>query len=252
MSGELSNSKFSYSCNRCGLCCRDKVITLSPYDVIRIARAAQISTSAAIEQFTIRRGSILRFDNGGRCVALDRTSCTIHHGRPLACRLYPLGLERNADGSETYIRLEPAAGSLGMYGKDGTVADFLDAQGFDEYVVANDIYRGLLPRMRERIDELVDFERTEPREFWRIATREALAESNFDPNPMIDALFDADRFVNTASINNAVVAHRQALESSTREEDDASILAAAAVLLAVSLGYSPRAVAGARIPHAPE
>jgi len=31
-------SAFSYACNACGLCCHEKVITLSPYDVLRIAR----------------------------------------------------------------------------------------------------------------------------------------------------------------------------------------------------------------------
>ena len=112
-------SKFSYVCNRCGLCCRDKVIALSPYDVIRIARAAKISTGAAVARYTIRRGSLLRFLPDGRCAAFDGPRCTIHPGRPLACRLYPLGLERapGVDGAgyvERFVQLEPAAGSLGV------------------------------------------------------------------------------------------------------------------------------------------
>src|SRR5207244_3429785 len=63
-------SKFSYVCNRCGLCCRDKVITLSPYDVIRIARAARVSTGAVVAGYMMRRGSLLRFLSDGRCPAL--------------------------------------------------------------------------------------------------------------------------------------------------------------------------------------
>jgi len=85
-------SAFSYLCNACGRCCHDKVITLSPYDVLRIARAAGISTGEAMRRFTIRRGSLLRFDATGACAALDGARCRLHQGRPLACRLYPLGI----------------------------------------------------------------------------------------------------------------------------------------------------------------
>jgi Fe-S-cluster containining protein len=164
----------------------------------------------------------LRFLPDGRCAALDGLRCTIYPGRPLACRLYPLGLER-APGSngagyvERFVRLEPAPGSLGVYGSSrssesrescGTVADFLDSQGAGAYLDAVARYHSLVGKFASRVAATVDFERVEPREFWRRAAREALAETNYDANPLIDAL-----------------------------------LAAAAVLLAVSLGYAPSEVA---------
>jgi Fe-S-cluster containining protein len=188
---------FSYVCNRCGLCCRDKVITLSPYDVIRIARAAKVSTGEAVARYTIRRGSLLRFFPDGRCAALEGPRCTIHPGRPLACRLYPLGLERapGADGAgyaERFVQLEPAVGSHGVFGLAGTVAEFLDGQSAAPYLNAVAFYYSLAAEFRERVAAIVDFERAEPREFWRHAAREALAETNYDPNPLIDALFDPD------------------------------------------------------------
>ena len=115
-------SQFSYVCNACGLCCHNKVITLSPYDVLRLARAAGITTREAIDRFTIRRGSILKFADSGACVALEGARCGVHRGRPLACRLYPLGIERAKDAAdEKFVMLEPAAGSLGIYGIDGDV-----------------------------------------------------------------------------------------------------------------------------------
>src|SRR5712692_2688516 len=126
-------SSFFSICYQCGLCCREKVITLSPCDVIRIARAGGIPTGEAVRKYTLRRGSILKFRNDGKCGALDGTACTIHPGRPLACRLYPLGLERDPDGAERFIHLEPATGSLGVYGANGRIADFLEAQGVREY-----------------------------------------------------------------------------------------------------------------------
>src|SRR5713101_3524124 len=100
-------NSFSYLCKQCGRCCHDQVITLSPYDVIRLARAAGISTGEAVARYTIRRGSILKFDKNGGCAAVDGTTCTLHSGRPLACRLYPLGLEHDPRGAERYVRLEP-------------------------------------------------------------------------------------------------------------------------------------------------
>lgn len=234
-------SSFSYTCNQCGLCCRDKVITLSPYDVIRIARATGISTGEAVHKYTVRRGSILKFRNDGSCVALDEAACAIHQGRPLPCRLYPLGMECKPDG-ESFIRLEPAPGSLGINGDTSTIADFLEAQGVREYLDANEVYRELLPLMRERIDTLVDFESVEPREFWRVAIREALAEANYDLNPLIDALFNPDSFgCARASITATIAAHTDVLEAMIRAEERPEILAAAAAMLAVSLGYPPRA-----------
>src|ERR1700686_1657263 len=123
-------SAFSYRCNQCGRCCHDQAITLSPVDVIAIARSSGISTGAAVARYTIRRGSILRFGANGGCAALDGTRCSIHRGRPLACRLYPLGLERDGE-QERFIRLEAAAGSAGLYSDDGTIGEFLAGQDID-------------------------------------------------------------------------------------------------------------------------
>jgi Fe-S-cluster containining protein len=233
-------SGFSYLCNQCGRCCHGQVITLSPYDLIRLARAAGISTSEAITRYTIRRGSILKFDNNGGCAALDGMTCSLHSGRPLACRLYPLGLEYDRQGVERYLRLEPAIGSRGIYGDQGSVQDFLAAQGAESYLEANRRYASLLGIFRQRIAELSDFEVIEPREFWRVAVREALAETNFDFNPIIEALFDPDSLdCRGASEIDFIEQHVKAIGRQIRSEHDSSILATAAVMLAVCLGYSP-------------
>lgn len=245
-------SKFSYICNRCGLCCRDKVITLSPYDVIRIARAVKVTTGTVVARYTMRRGSLLRFLPDGRCAALDAPRCTIHSGRPLACRLYPLGLERapGADDAgyvERFLQLEPAAGSLGVYGVAGTIAEFLDGQGIDPYLNAVAFYYPLVANFRGRVAATVDFERVEPREFWRRAAREALAESNYDPNQLIDAMFDPDGLgCGRTSAEETAVAHVATLDEMAARQRDGALVAAAATMLATSLGYAPGAVAEPR------
>jgi Fe-S-cluster containining protein len=235
------SAAFSYQCNQCGRCCHGQVITLSPYDVIRLAVAAHISTSEAIAKYTIGRGATLKFQQDGRCAALAASTCTVHPGRPLACRLYPLGLEHGEHGSERYVRVAPAAGSKGIYGEHGTIQDFLGSQGAEIYLAMNRRYAELLKIFRARIAEIVDFDTVEPREFWRIAVREALAETGFDPNPLIDALFDANRFGRCGSSDSELVEnHLAALQRLILEEQDAAVLASAAIRLAVSLGYSPR------------
>jgi Fe-S-cluster containining protein len=237
-------SQFSYACNACGLCCHNKVITLSPYDVIRLARAVGIATREAIERFTIRRGSILKFTDHGACIALEGARCGVHRGRPLACRLYPLGIERIEDsGSEKFVMVEPAPGSLGVYGIDGEVEDFLQAQGVGACLEANTRYASLLAVFRERIGATVDFDRVEPREFWRRAVREALAESNYEANPLIDAMFDASGVAGVGIDDGEIIAaHVERLGEMIRREPNAEYIAAAAVMLAVSLGYSPNEV----------
>src|SRR5260370_9262516 len=160
-----------------------------------------------------------------------RTRCAVHSGRPLACRLYPLGLERTGN-KEHFVQLEPAQGSLGVYGADGTVEAFLTAQDAAPYLQTNEHYRRLLPFLRARIAALMDFDATEPREFWRRAVRESLAESNFDPNPLIAALFDPDELgCGRESDTPTAEAHIHGLEDFGRRETHAAILAAAAVLL---------------------
>lgn len=137
--------------------------------------------------------------------------------------------------------LEPAAGSLGVYGINGDVELFFEAQGAAPYLDANARYASLLGVFRERIVATVDFDRVEPREFWRRAVREALAESNYDANPIVDAMFDVGE---VAGIDEAeiVAAHVERLAAMIRRESNPKTLAAAAVMLAVSLGYSPREV----------
>jgi Fe-S-cluster containining protein len=236
-------SDFSYQCNQCGRCCHNQVITLSPYDITRMARAAGISTAETVARYTIRRGSILKFNQDGSCTALDGANCSLHSGRPLACRLYPLGLEQDEQGADRYMRLQPAAGSRGIYGDDGMVQDFLAAQGTEIYLQMNRRYASLLEMFRQRITALTDFDIIEPLEFWRVAVREALAETNFDYNPIIEALFDPDSLRSRSdSDSDFVEQHSKAIEQLIRNETDPALLAAAAVMLAVSLGYSPSKV----------
>lgn len=201
-----------------------------------------VTTGEVVRRYTIRRGSLLRFLPEGGCSVLEGTRCGIHRGRPLACRLYPLGIERTASG-ERLVALEPARGSLGIYGNDSTAGDFIDANETAPYLATVETYRDLLATFRARIAAIVDFDRVEPREFWRRAVAEALRESGFDANPIIDAIFDPDSLgCSGKNIDDNVTVHIAALDAMVRRESDADRLATAAAMLAVSLGYAPSEV----------
>lgn len=155
-------------------------------------------------------------------------------------------MERDGE-SARFIRLDPAPGSAGVYGTVATVGAFLAAQETDPYLLALERYATLIPKLRARVDTLVDSTQVEPREFWRVAVREATAESGFDPSRLIDALFDPDS-LGCAHANDAetVTAHIEALDILAMDERDAGQVAAAAVMLAISLGYSPGVVRDSR------
>ena len=138
------------------------------------------------------------------------------------------------------MRLEPAVDSAGVYGIAGTVVDFLAAQEAGPCLESIDAYATLIPRFAARVTRTVDYERVEPREFWRVARREALSESDYDANPLIDAMFDADGLgCCRATLDETFDAHIAALERMVETNRDARCVAAAAVMLAVSLGRSP-------------
>jgi len=120
------------------------------------------------------------------------------------------------------------------------VGDFLRGEAIDRHLALTERYRPLIRVLGARVANLMDAEVIEPREFWRRAVAEALLESGFDDNRIIDAMFDADG-VGCAreSIAATVDAHVISLSEVATRQKDAAIIAVAAVLLAVSLGYSP-------------
>jgi Fe-S-cluster containining protein len=141
-------SAFSYACQGCGRCCRDKRITLTPYEIARLARALGVSTREVLLTGTSEGGTALRFAEGpgGACVYLEGARCAVHEGRPLACRLYPLGRQVLADG-ESFVALAPHPETEGVYGQDGDVWSFVEAQGAAPFIDAAARYEAVFRRM---------------------------------------------------------------------------------------------------------
>lgn len=119
---------FSYACARCGACCKDKGIRINPYEAARLARRLGLSIAAFRERHT-EDGVVLRRDPQGWCAFFRQgQGCSVHSGRPVVCRLFPLGRQITADGTVRYASPAWTPAPNGVFGSSGTVADFLTEQ----------------------------------------------------------------------------------------------------------------------------
>jgi len=149
-------SPFSYQCAACKACCHDKVIHVGPYEIARLAHNRGLSTGELIERFTTDAGSVLAVRDDGACVFLEAGGCGVHADRPLVCRLYPLGRVVESDGVERFVELEPHPDSKGVYGQDGSVAQYMEAQGALPFIDAANRYYRVLSRMVELLSRQPD------------------------------------------------------------------------------------------------
>ena len=140
-------SPYSYTCNRCNRCCQHQRIRINPYEVARLALSCGISTTEFISQFTTENGIEILRQPDGRCVLLTEQGCGVHADRPLVCRIYPLGRHRSPTGEEHFIHVRPHPETQGVYGKEGTVADFLEAQGAEIFLSTLDRYIAFLEEL---------------------------------------------------------------------------------------------------------
>jgi Fe-S-cluster containining protein len=98
----LTNS-LPLTCTRFGACCHGKMVWLNPWELACLAAAKGLTSRAFRDRHCEFGGIRLRFDGlpGGKVLAacnqyLPDFGCSVHTGRPLVCRLYPLGRERRA------------------------------------------------------------------------------------------------------------------------------------------------------------
>nr|WP_246385934.1 YkgJ family cysteine cluster protein [Armatimonas rosea] len=142
-------SPFSYTCRQCNRCCYEKRIPLNPYEIIRLAQVVGVSTGVFLERFT-EEGTALavRERPGQPCVFLGEKGCTVHAGRPAACRLYPLGRMVRSTGEERFCEVQPHPESEGDYGLSGTVGEYLEAQEVESFFRAAELYYQVFQRVQ--------------------------------------------------------------------------------------------------------
>ncbi len=92
------------TCSRTGTCCFGKAVWINPWELATLADAKGMSPREFRNQFCEFGGIKLKF-NGvsdknklSACnLYVENFGCSVHAGRPLACRLFPLGLKRHGE-----------------------------------------------------------------------------------------------------------------------------------------------------------
>lgn len=126
-----------------------------PHEVLGMSRLLEISTTEFLALYADNGGTTLRFgEEDGRCVFVTESGCRVHPRRPLVCRLYPLGRATDGTGGERFALFPKQDGCEAEFGTDGTILDFLDAQGVAPYlewsVRYGEVYRRML-RVLDRV-----------------------------------------------------------------------------------------------------
>jgi Fe-S-cluster containining protein len=126
-------------------CCRDVTIVLTPYDVLRLKRAAGLDSSEFLERHTVRLQPCGKFPvvvlemagEAKQCPFLSAEGCTVYADRPWACRMYPLGAaEPKAPTAEDrgfhFVVREELCHGHGQ-GSGISVREWLETQGAEEF-----------------------------------------------------------------------------------------------------------------------
>ena len=86
------------TCSRSGTCCFGKAVMLNPWELLIFSKEKKITSREFRDLYCEFGGIRLRFngkpDKKGQQACsqyVDNVGCSVHLGRPLACRLYPLG-----------------------------------------------------------------------------------------------------------------------------------------------------------------
>ena len=148
------------TCSRSGTCCHGKTVWLNPWELACLAEAKGLPPRAFRDQYCDFGGISLRFDGAPGWRQLPACSqyvpdfgCSVHLGRPLACRLYPLGRQRQGEelyymyqGSE-FPCLEGCPEVLDL--PRLSVADYIEGQAAKRFEVAQDAYLELMQNLAD-------------------------------------------------------------------------------------------------------
>jgi uncharacterized protein len=158
---ESKAESFGYVCHHCGKCCQHMQVHLNPYEVARLASNRGLTTGEFRASYTESGAGLkLKQTETGSCIFLGPKGCTVYLDRPLACRLYPLGLHISSDGRQSFVHVAPHPQSEGEYTRTGSIADFLKVQNADVFMQAADEYFRWFCAAQEYLCQAADGETT--------------------------------------------------------------------------------------------
>ena len=154
------------TCSRSGTCCFGKDVMLNPWEVFSFGKEKKISTRQFRDLYTDFGGIRLTFngktDKKGQKACsqyVDNMGCSVHLGRPLACRLYPLGRQIQFDKAhyiyegKQFPCLTDCAEVLEL--PKMSVGNYLKGQGADPFEKAQDEYLIIMQNIADIAFELL-------------------------------------------------------------------------------------------------
>ncbi len=141
---------FNFTCSQCTRCCKNRSdhhrfdkLLLAPYDIIRMSRRLDITTTKFIEQHaglvacpqTQSMELYLKFngdDYNNVCPFLENNQCSIYNDRPMGCRLYPLGRVFDNNNFSILLPKSHKECALGT-GKKWVIRDWLEQMDLFHY-----------------------------------------------------------------------------------------------------------------------
>ncbi len=153
----LVGDTFTFSCEKglaCfGTCCRNRYLTLTPYDVLRLKNSLKMHSDEFLVRHTVYRldpesgfpviSLKMGSDSERECPFLTPVGCSIYRDRPTACRLFPLarasGMQPYGAGHDEFFFFLDTKNCLGRKeGRAQILEEYLAAQGVIEYRKIND------------------------------------------------------------------------------------------------------------------
>ena len=177
------------TCTRIGTCCHGNQVLLNPWELFRIAKEKKNTPRQFRDLYCDMGGTRLLFnakkDSRGKAACSQYTDdfgCSVHIGRPLACRLFPLG--RQIQNNEVqYIHqgdefpcLDGCSNVVNL--PHLSVGEYLEGQVTDDYEKAQDTYLELMQNLADIAFELLldsglaESGDTKTLELWRVMGNE--------------------------------------------------------------------------------
>jgi Fe-S-cluster containining protein len=154
------------TCSRSGTCCFGKAVLLNPWELLNLSREKKTTPREFRDLYTDFGGIRLRFDGKqdkkgqNSCSQyIPNFGCSVHLGRPLACRLYPLGRQIQSNKAhymfegETFPCLTDCAEVLEL--PKLSVGEYLKGQQAGEFEKAQDEYLTIMQNIADIAFELL-------------------------------------------------------------------------------------------------
>ncbi len=158
--------KLPLTCSRSGNCCHGKRVNLNPWELNSLATEKKIAPREFRDLYCEFGGIRLKFDGKigwdqkEACSQyIDDFGCSVHLGRPLACRLYPLGRQIQSEKvhyiyeGDEFPCLKPCPEVLDL--PQLSVGEYLQGQQTEKYENAQDGYLELMQDIADVAFELL-------------------------------------------------------------------------------------------------